>query len=91
MNLRRILADPFRDPGPPAGGPQPEIKVGNTLIMLRNTYGRCQRWTDLSVQEVALRIRNSEVIPLTEGDWLSPWNVDTFISREKLGSLPETQ
>lgn len=71
----------FRKPEPnqPAATP-----AGNTMIMLRNTYGNPQRWTDLSVQEVALRIRNSESIPLVEGDWLSPWNVDTYMSREKL-------
>lgn len=63
--------------------PEPEYPTGNTMIMLRNTYGRSSRWTDLGVQEVALRIRNSEVIPLTEGDWLSPWNVDTFMSKDK--------
>lgn len=70
---------------PPTPHVERAIPEGNTLISLRNTYGRSQRWTDLGVQEVALRIRNSEVIPLTEGDWLSPWNVDTFISKEKLG------
>ncbi len=61
----------------------PEYTTGKTMIMLRNTYGRRQRWTDLGVQEIALRLRNSEPIPLIEGDWLSPWNVDTFMSKEK--------
>lgn len=59
------------------------VPEGRTMITLQNTFGRPYRWTDLGVQEVALRIKTSESIPLTEGDWLSPWNIDTYMSKEK--------
>lgn len=61
----------------------PEEPPGETLIALRNTYGQPYRWTELDVQGVALRLRNSEAIPLVDGYWLSPWNVDTFVSKAK--------
>ena len=67
--------------------PKAQAQMGETLIMLRNTYGSRSRWTNLGVQDVALRLRNSEPIPLLEGDWLSPWNIDTYMSKENLERL----